>query len=120
MASAPAAAQTPDIRVPSGRTLSLHEVLTDTRPGELWVRFRFISEGLSQAEVDDHDRMAEDMDWLCANLVLPYLDHHELKPDRVAISFSDRPVPFGEAAPDAVQVFEAYRIEDGACIWEGY
>ncbi len=113
-------AQSAEIVTPSGRALALHEVLTDTGPGALWVRFRFVSQDLTQDAIEDHGRLSADMDWLCANLVLPYLGHHRLQPDRVVISFSDRPVPFGEKAPEAVQVFETYRIEDGACIWEEY
>ena len=31
-----------------------------------------------------------------------------------------RAVPFGEAAPDATQFFEAYRVEGDACIWEAF
>jgi hypothetical protein len=39
-------------------------------------------------------------------------------PSQIIISLEDRPVPFGEADPEAVQYFEAFRVENGACIWE--
>ncbi len=41
-------------------------------------------------------------------------------PAQIFISISDRPVEFGTKDPDAAQVFEAYRPEDGTCIWEGF
>ena len=40
------------------------------------------------------------------------------QPAQIVISLSDRPVPFGEAAPDATQFFEAFALQDGTCIWE--
>ena len=49
---------------------------------------------------------------------LPRIDPHGPQPAQVIISLSDRPVPFGEVEPDVTQFFEAYRIENGACIWE--
>jgi len=41
-------------------------------------------------------------------------------PSQVVISFSAAEVPFGEAAPEVTQFFEAYRVEDGTCIWEAF
>ena len=39
---------------------------------------------------------------------------------QIIISLSDRAVVFGATEPDVTQFFEAYRLEDGACIWEIY
>ena len=39
-------------------------------------------------------------------------------PEQIVISLSDRAVPFGESAPDVVQFFESYRIENDICVWE--
>ena len=41
------------------------------------------------------------------------------QPEQIVISLMDRLVDFGATNPDATQFFEAYRIEDGTCIWEG-
>lgn len=106
--------------MPSGRSLVLSEILTDENPGELWLRLRFVAPDIRDAEEAERDRIAEDMDWLCENLARPYIDRHGLDPARVVISFSDRPVPFGKTAPDATQVFEAYRFENGQCVWEAF
>ena len=38
----------------------------------------------------------------------------------LGISLSDVAVPFGQAAPEATQFFEAYSVTDGICTWEIY
>lgn len=66
-----------------------------------------------------YDVASKDMEHLCQVLAVPYVALHELQPSRVVISLSDRPVEFGDTAPDATQYFEAYRLEQSRCIWEG-
>ncbi|MCG7627429.1 DUF6497 family protein [Epibacterium sp. MM17-32] len=106
------------IRVPSGQPISLSEVLLDKAPGALWARFRFVAPEI--ASQTSQGASATDIDHLCATLALPYLAHHDLHPERVVISLSDRALPFGQSAPEATQFFETYRIEGDACIWEGF
>ena len=107
--------------VPSGQTVTLAEVLSDENPGALWVRFRFLAPEIARENGKvAPDEAAADMDWLCTNLVLPYLIRHGLSPARVVISLSDRAVPFGVADPTATQFFESYRPVDGRCIWEEF
>ena len=115
------AAQAVAIVVPSGQALTLAEVLADENPGELWLRFRFVAPGIASDGGDiDHDTASADLDWLCANLALPYIDSRGLKPALVIVSMSDRPVRFGVTDPQATQYFETYRPESGRCIWEGF
>lgn len=106
--------------VPSGQPVQLSDVLLDNNPGELWLRFRFIAPriGASVGRIG-YDVASKDMEHLCQILAIPYVAQHELHPARVVISLSDRPVEFGDAAPDATQFFEAYRLEQSRCIWEG-
>lgn len=106
--------------VPSGQPVQLSDVLLDTNPGELWLRFRFIAPkiGATVGRIG-YDVASIDMEHLCQTLAVPYVAKHELTPARVVISFSDRPLEFGDAAPDATQFFEAYRLEQSRCIWEG-
>ena len=61
---------------------------------------------------------ADDIAWLCQNFALSHVTDEGPMPSQIIISLEDRPVPFGEADPDAVQYFEAFRVENGACIWE--
>ena len=106
--------------VPSGQRVELSNVLLDTNPGELWARFRFIAPkiGLTAGHIT-YDVAMIDMEHLCQTLAISYVARHDLKPARVVISFSDRPVVFGTSEPDATQFFEAYRVEQSKCIREG-
>ncbi len=106
--------------VPSGQPVEFVEVLLDNNPGELWVRFRFIAPKIgSTTGRIGYDVASADMEHLCQTLAIPYVAQHELNPARVVISLSDRPVEFGHSEPDATQFFEAYRLEQSNCIWEG-
>ncbi|MDJ0825520.1 MAG: DUF6497 family protein [Rhodobacter sp.] len=115
----PAAAQT--VAVPSGQTVTLTEVIRDVPgPGGIAYRYRFVAPGIARNGGGiDATTAAADIDALCRDVVLPDLAGG-VRPDQVIISLSDRPVPFGQPAPDATQFFESYRIEDGACIWEEF
>ncbi|MCG7519257.1 DUF6497 family protein [Ruegeria sp. Ofav3-42] len=106
--------------VPSGQPVHLSDVLLDNNPGELWVRFRFIAPKIgSTVGRIGYDVASADMEHLCQTLAVAYVAKHELDPARVVISLSDRPIEFGRASPDATQFFEAYRLEQSRCIWEG-
>ncbi len=106
--------------VPSGQPVELRDVLLDNNPGELWVRFRFVAPKIgATAGRIGYDVATVDMEHLCQTLAIPYVAKHELEPARVVISLSDRPVEFGLSEPDATQFFEAYRLEQSRCIWEG-
>lgn len=109
------------VPVPSGQLVVLNEVLIDDSPGETWLRFRFLAPQIAATGGDiDNETATTDMDHLCDHLVLPYLTKYALEPSRIVISLSDRDVPFGASAPDATQFFEAYRLENARCIWEGF
>ncbi len=71
-------------------------------------------------EVFAPERIEADMRHLCEAEALPRLETAPEQVERVVVSIADRPVPFGETDPEAAQVFEAYRVEGGACIWEGF
>jgi uncharacterized protein DUF6497 len=109
------------VQVPSGQEITLNEVLLDDAPGTLWIRFRFVAPGISRSLGSvTYEVAARDMDDLCSEVAVPYLDQHALEPSRVVISLADRPVPFGSQDPDATQFFEAYRLEVGRCILEEF
>ncbi|WP_170753164.1 DUF6497 family protein [Ruegeria lacuscaerulensis] len=106
--------------VPSGQPVYLSDVLLDNNPGELWVRFRFVAPKIgSDVGRIGYDVASVDMEHLCHTLAVAYVAEYDLEPARVVISLSDRPTEFGQAAPDATQYFEAYRLEQAQCIWEG-
>ena len=60
------------------------------------------------------------MEHLCNTYALPRVPNQGPRPSQIIISLSDRPVEFGTADPEATQFFEAYAVEDEACVWEIY
>jgi hypothetical protein len=106
------------IEVPSGREVTLIEVITNI-PGNSGAaaRFRFLAPGLTAAETET---AAADMIALCDGYALPRTEGTVPVPTEIIISLSADVVPFGQPAPDVVQFFETYRAEDGACVWEPF
>lgn len=120
LVAAPAWAE--DIAVPSGQPVTLAEVIEDdSGPFGAAHRYRFVTPDIArEGGTVDPLRAAEDILALCEGFVLPRLAKGAPLPDQVIISLSDRPVPFGQPAPDATQFFEAFRIENGSCVWEEF
>ncbi len=106
------------IRTPSGLTVTFHDVVTDAPGLGLAYRFRFVAPDLDPAA--DYVTTEADLVWLCHAFALPRLAEIGPAPDRIVISLADRPVPFGETAPEAVQFFEAYALQGTECVWQGF
>ena len=102
------------VKVPSGREVQALDVITNA-PGTdgATARFRFVVPGLRR-----DDDWSADMQALCDQYALPRIEGMVPAPRQIIIALADRVVPFGEAAPDAVQFFEGYRVTNGSCIWE--
>ncbi len=111
-----------DITVPSGQEITLLDVVMDAPgPDGLTARFRFLAPAIARVGgTVDSEMAAADMQALCQEYVLPRLANTGPTPAQVVVSLSDRSVAFGDADPDATQFFEAYRVEDGNCIWEAF
>ena len=108
------------IEVPSGQPVALQEVLIDDLGEETWLRFRFIAPQIARnGGTVDYTQAEMDFEYLCEALVLPYMSDFELKGDVIVVSLSDRATQFGEPDPEATQFFEAFRVVDEICIWEG-
>lgn len=102
--------------LPSGRALTLQEVIADdTGPAGATLRFRFVAPWLAGLGVAD---VEGDMQWLCDTYALAHLAGAQ--PAQIVISLADRPVAFGDPAPQVAQFFEAYRPEGPSCVWEGF
>ncbi len=113
---APAISQDRAPTVPSGIVLSLHEVLEDVQPdGALWLRLRYVAPDLT---VDQHQRMVDDFAALCDSQALAYTPEQGRPASQAVISIASAEVDFGASAPDITQFFEAFRLENGTCIWE--
>jgi hypothetical protein len=104
------------VEVPSGRALSLIEIVTNARgPEGATARFRFLAPGLT---AEDSDAASEDMQAVCDSFAIQRIDGMVPEPQQIVISFASEVVPFGEPAPDVVQFFESYRPDNGSCVWE--
>lgn len=110
------------VAVPSGQVVSLLDVVLDAPgPEGMAARFRFVAPAIAKVGgTVDFETASLDMAHLCQSYALPRLAENGPVPAQIIISLSDRAVPFGEAAPDATQFFEAYRVEGDACIWEAF
>lgn len=110
------------IAVPSGQAVTLQEVIWNAPGVEgLTLRFRFLAPGIARAGGSvSFDQAVADMQALCESYALPRIAAFGPAPAQVIISLADRPLPFGEADPEATQFFEAFSIADGVCIWEAY
>ncbi|WP_270729318.1 DUF6497 family protein [Shimia sp. Alg240-R146] len=116
-ATAGALEETP--AVPSGNEIRLQEIIFETRQDSSQVaRFRYvmplIRQGLEFHQIED------DFFHLCIGVAVPYLAVEAKEVDQVIISMADRETEFGVTTTLATQFFEAFSIENGACIWEGF
>lgn len=115
-------AETDQIPVPSGQAVTWVDTIhTAPGPDGLTVRFRFLAPAIARdggtVVIDD---AFVDMAYLCETWAIPRLAALGPQPEQVIISLADQPVPFGEIAPEVTQLFEAYRPDGAACIWEGF
>jgi Family of unknown function (DUF6497) len=109
------------IPVPSGQVVTLQEVVWNA-PGVdgLTLRFRFVAPGIAPGGEVDFEAATADMLALCQTYAMPRMTEFGPQVQQIVISLADRAVTFGATEPDATQFFEAYRVEDGTCIWEIY
>jgi hypothetical protein len=112
----------PLVEVPSGQPVHFLEVVRDARgTAGLTFRFRFVAPEIARAEGSvDFETAAADMDHLCNSFALDRIADIGPKPAQIVISLADSATAFGDLTPEVTKFFEAYRVEDGACIWEGF
>lgn len=116
----PAATDGVRIEVPSGQEVVFVDIIQgEPGPGGLTYRFRFIAPAIARdGGTVSMEEAHDDMQALCDLFALPRIAATGPQPAQVVISLSDRPVAFGQQAPEATQFFEAYRIDAGKCVWE--
>jgi len=107
----------PSLGTPSLGTPSLGAEVEPPSGGV--ARFRLVVAGLGGAGAD-YDTVAGDFAWLCETLALPALAANGWTPTEVVVSLADREVAFGAIDADAVQFFEGFRIEAGACVPQAF
>lgn len=102
--------------LPSGLTAQLQEMLWNEPGNGLVYRFRFVAPDLTGQE--DFETTMTDLEYLCNSYAVPRLSNIGPQPRQIVISIADRESEFGVIDPDVTQVFEAYRLDQGGCIWE--
>lgn len=122
VAAWPIGAQAQEIALPSGSSVTFHDVIWgEPGPAGLTVRFRFLDPDLSaKIDAQDFDGMEADTAFLCESYALERITDMGPQPQQIVISIADREVPFGEPAPEAAQIFEAYSYDGETCTWEGF
>lgn len=106
----------PSLTLPSGLVVKFHERIRDEAAEGKVLRFRFVAPEFTGTE--EFEVLMADLEHLCAAFALPRLAMEDPMPDKVIISLADKPSLFGVFDPDTAQVFEAYSVEGGSCIWE--
>ncbi len=107
------------VQVPSGADVRLFDLFIEEQDtGARWARFRFVAPALAQGV--DFAAVEGDFGHLCAMFALPMLVDAGEAVQQIVISLSSAELEFGANDPDVVQFFEAYRVENGSCIWEAF
>ncbi len=107
------------ITVPSGQIITLQDVILNEQGAYgLTARFRFTAPGITPDGGVAFDAAVADMQHLCDTYALPRITNTGPVPQQIIISLSAAPLPFGDTAPEITQFFEAYSVQDNACIWE--
>ncbi|PFG63844.1 hypothetical protein AXZ77_2465 [Thioclava sp. ES.031] len=108
-----------EIPVPSGQKVWWIDVIhNEAGPDGLTYRFRFLAPQIGGRSPLSSDIALKDIEALCNGWVVPRLPQPGPEPAQVMVSLSDQIVPFGDAAPEVVQYFDSFSVEDGNCVWE--
>jgi len=115
-----AAGQEEALAVPSDNPVWLQEWFIDPlADGQLdYARFRFVMPALAQGT--RFEQIEANFAHLCENVAMPLLAQAGLSAPRVVVSVAERETEFGTASPGLRQFFEAFRVENNLCIWEGF
>lgn len=105
------------IPLPSGHQALFLDTITNAAGGAgLTYRFRFVAPWI--AEGADFETVSADMAYLCEAYALPRIADIGPQPAQIVVSFTEKPLEFGQTAHDVIQFFEAYRPDGATCVWE--
>lgn len=106
------------VTVPSGMDTTLYDVILE--PDAKIARFRFLAPAIAGDNAVSFLDALPDIEFLCADVVLPGLAANGWTEGEVVISLSAQEVAFGVVVPEVVQYFQPFSIQAGACIWEDF
>ena len=120
--SVPVLAEDGSIRLPSGLVVNRQEVRLEpvgaVTHGVTTVRLRYVSTQLEE-KAFPFERIEGDFAKLCSSFGLKIRSQSAPQAEQVIISIASRPTAFGETAPNVVQYFDAFRVEQDTCVWDG-
>ncbi|MFQ6547814.1 DUF6497 family protein [Aestuariibius sp. 2305UL40-4] len=105
------------VQVPSGEDVALYDLILE--PETRIARFRFVVPAIGPGG-PGYAELEADFTHLCESYALPALAETSWAARQIVISMSNRETEFGVADYDAVQFFEAFRVESGVCVWEQF
>lgn len=109
------------IALPSGLVVKLHETRLEPVGAPTGsvnaVRLRYVSEQLATGLA--FEEIEGDFTHLCATFGLMTRAQSAPNAGQVVISLASEATAFGESAPNVVQYFDSFSVQDGACIWDG-
>ncbi|MCC5975676.1 MAG: acetolactate synthase [Rubellimicrobium sp.] len=111
----PSAAET--FRTPSGLEVTLFDVVLEPEAGI--ARFRYLAPALEDGGVT-YPEVAADFVWLCEAVGIAALEANDWDAPRIIVTLADRPVPFGEMDPDAIQFIDGFERQGGRCLWDEF
>jgi len=105
------------LTLPSGQEVTLMEMRIEEGPDVL--RLRYLAPALgSPMTRPSFDKLTEDLEYLCAEKGLPEVQAQGLTAPQIVVSFSAEAVEFGVLSPDVPQIFEAFTVQNDACMLE--
>ncbi len=108
------------IALPSGLVVRLHETRLEPvgapTGGVNAVRLRYVSAQLGTEF--SFDEVEGDFTHLCGTFGLLTRARSAPNAEQVIISMASAPTAFGESAPNVVQYFDSFSVQDDTCIWE--
>ncbi|MGV6811653.1 MAG: DUF6497 family protein [Brevirhabdus sp.] len=116
LVAAPAVAT--EIIVPSGQLIVPFEVLAEAHGTETWLILRYLAPEIADGMT--YDVVEPDLDHLCATEGPRQAELYAAPVDQIIVTLLDQPLERGQSNPDVIQYFGAYRLIDGACIWEPF
>ena len=102
-----------EIVVPSGRSLTLFDVIMEAD----LARFRFVLPAIADGVT--FSDLVDDLQYICDAVAIPALKQAQSDVSQMVVSVSAQEVPFGEAS-DIAQFFQPFRVADNTCIWEEF
>ena len=108
---------------PSGLSHDLQEMVLEPQGAPMGsvrvVRLRYVAVEIADESAMGFEKIEGDFKWLCQTDGIARRDKSAPNAEQIVISIASEPVAFGEIAPSVVQYFDAFRIENGDCIWDG-